>query len=291
MSSRAPSGVWLALVLAACGGGGGGANPDATSTPDVATSVCELPAGRLFLLEELHVAPYADGFDLDGDAEIDNEFGKMPSSVRNAVGAGYDGALSAGEWLIGTYIDGWTDPPTATDAEIGVHVLNVIDADVPADSSNNHSGDAEFWAASLFLDLNCESTTRTSGTLTDNVFHGERDRLDFPLNTGTGAVELDLGVRRVEHEIQVDHHLRRRRRLGLRHGRRVRHRHGRRRIGRHRRDRGRRGLAADARTDQDPRRRADDGEADQHHDLPRHRGALLGGRRGRDLGLDERRGS
>lgn len=185
-----------ALVLAlapllACACGGGGATAEPPAPPDARPpSVCELPPSLQFVVTSLHIAPLEDGMDLDGDGDTENQFGNMPAGVRSAIGAGYDSALVAGEWLVATLFDGLDDPPSASDPEVGFHLLNVSDADVPADPSNNHTGSGTFWAESLFLDLNCESTTRTTGAIVDRVYHGARPRLDFPLNTGTGAIEL-----------------------------------------------------------------------------------------------------
>lgn len=178
------------LVALGCGCGGGASDPPALPPDADEGSVCELPPGIGYLLNQLHIGAPGVGFDLDGDGDVDNRFGDFPLSTRNAIGDGYDGALAAGEWLAATYLDALDDPPSATDPEVGFHILNVLDADVPADASNNFTGSGEFYAATLFLDLNCESTTRTGGGMVDRVFRASRPRLDFPLNTGTGAIEL-----------------------------------------------------------------------------------------------------
>ncbi|HUS66364.1 MAG TPA: hypothetical protein VMZ28_17550 [Kofleriaceae bacterium] len=184
----------LLVALCACGGGGGGGgggDDDDPGAPDAAAeeAVCQLPEGPTYLLTSLGIAPGDEGFDLDGDDVVDNSFGDFPFLTRLAVNAGYQDSLDAGEWVVGTLQDEWSEPPVADDADTGLHILTLVDADVPDDVSNDRSG-GSFWASPLFLDLDCQSTSRTPGAIEDGLFTGQRDRLDFPLNTGTGSVEM-----------------------------------------------------------------------------------------------------
>lgn len=178
----------LALAGAGCGGGGGGA---ADAAPiDAPTSACELPPGELHLFTSIGLAPYDDGVDLDGDGAIDNQLGTLPPSVLGGIRASFDGLIDAGNWLGGTYIDELAAPGIATDPSVGLHVVNLHDGDDPADPSNDQTGEGTFWVGSLFVDLDCRSTTRIEGALVDGAFTGTAPRFDFPLSTGTGSLDL-----------------------------------------------------------------------------------------------------
>jgi hypothetical protein len=73
----------VALLLGACGGGaGGGADAGASDGP---TGACPLPEGRRYLISSLILGSPEVGFDLTGDGEIDNEFGKLSDGVRGGI--------------------------------------------------------------------------------------------------------------------------------------------------------------------------------------------------------------
>lgn len=184
----------LMVALCACGGGGGGGGDDDgpdPGGPDAAAeeAVCELPEGPNYLLTRLGIAQADEGFDLDGDEVVDNSFGELPFLTRLAVNAAYQDSLDAGEWMVGTLQDEWSEPPTANDPDTGFHILTLVDADVPDDVSNDRTG-GSFYVSPLFLDLDCQSTSRTPGAIEDGLFTGQRERLDFPLNTGTGSIDM-----------------------------------------------------------------------------------------------------
>ena len=180
----------LVLSLCACGGGGGSGDDDAPAEPDAAAEeVCQAPPGPTYLLTSLGIASADEGFDLDGDEVVDNAFGTLPFLTRAAVNDAYQDSLDAGEWMVGTLQDEWTDPPTADDPDTGFHILTLVDADQPNDVSNDRTG-GSFYISPLFLDLDCQSTSRTAGSIEDGLFTGQRDLLDFPLNTGTGSLEM-----------------------------------------------------------------------------------------------------
>lgn len=179
--------VGIAALAAGCGGGSG---DDAPAEPDAGEdAACQMPPGPTYLLTSFGIAPLEDAFDLDGDGTGDNQLGNLPAATIDVINDGYRDSIDAGEWMIATLMDDWTDPPTASDPSTGLHVLQLTDADSPDDVSNDRTGGA-FYASSSFLDLDCHSTTRAAGAIEDGVFVGERELLEFPLNTGTGSLDM-----------------------------------------------------------------------------------------------------
>jgi hypothetical protein len=138
-----------------------------------------------------HVMPGDQGFDLDGDATLDNALGNVADGVRNGVNVGLDAAIQGGELLMVMFMTDWTDPPTPDDPDLRFNAFQVYDADMPADNSNNFSGQGRFVVLTSQLDLQCRSKTEADETmLVGGVLTARRDSWRFTLTTGLGALEF-----------------------------------------------------------------------------------------------------
>jgi hypothetical protein len=187
--SRSPLLAALPLVLApACGDDG---TPLMTPDAPPADAQCTLPPGVSWIFTTAHVVPADQGFDLDGDTTIDNVLGAAPNAVRSGANDGLDAAIAGGELLMVMLMTDWSDPPTPDDPDLRFNAFQVYDADMPADSSNNLSGQGRFVVPISQLDLQCRSKTEADETtLVGGVLTARRDSWRFTLTTGLGALEF-----------------------------------------------------------------------------------------------------
>ncbi len=193
MYARWPLATVLLGALIGCGGGGG---DSADAAPvDGLESLCPVPPGRSQILSRMEILPPDQGFDLDGDEVIDNELSNMPASALETLDQAFHESISVGELMLLFHVSNWTNPPTATDPDIVFDVFTGIDADVPADASNNISGVGRFYVRVSEFDLDCNSNTSADqASLEDYVLSATRSRWAFELSVGTGTMEFDDAI-------------------------------------------------------------------------------------------------
>ncbi len=185
--------IAAAMVVAACSGGSG--QPDARVGGDddgsFAPPPCRVTPGRTFTMTEIRFFGSGAGFDLDGDGDIDNALGFLApiinQVIRTTIASGFSRYLFN--------VERWDNAP-ADDADVAMVAYFGVDADQPADLTNDFGGHGEFYAIGRDFDVECNPLNALpSGTVTGRRFETESDRLGlFVRNVGT--VELvDIRVR------------------------------------------------------------------------------------------------
>lgn len=173
------------IVVAGCGDGGV-VRPDAGA--DAGGMVCTIEDGRSYLMSEMAVVGSDQGFDLDGDADIDNSLGNLADAVREGMNAQLAGLIEDGVLLIVFHITGWTDPPTPTDTSIELALFHSTDADEPRDPNDNFSGDEDVLAFEHQFDLACEPLFQADTVaIEDRLLRATATRWDLVLTTLTGS--------------------------------------------------------------------------------------------------------
>jgi hypothetical protein len=159
-----------------------------------------------FIMDSVLYGNEDDGFDLDGhvtaDVEdpvgcghvdgpdgIDNQLGPVMQDVDELLDVDSEGLLAAaihgGVLLMLFRLDGLDD--RVNDDAVDVQVFNAIDADDPADPSNDMDGEGEFWISPDSVVDGDEGQPKVvfgGGSLTDSVFHG--GPVDFSVNLPLG---------------------------------------------------------------------------------------------------------
>jgi len=148
-------------------------------TPDVdATQGCPIPPGRSYGMR-LKVAGPGIGYDLDGDTTIDNAFGELPAPLLDQVNRDVEASFVNGSTFFVLQFGDWSDPPSASDADISVNAMLGLDAD--ASTQNNFDGTAQFYADSSSFDLNCNlAIALDRGTLGDRFMRTTAGSLAVP---------------------------------------------------------------------------------------------------------------
>ena len=191
-------GAVLALVLA-CAGCGDETAPlaDASLLPD---AVCPLPEGRLYVMSAFAIEGPGLGFDLDGDGTIDNAIGELPNEERANLNGALDLLRENGLLLAGIYLTGWSDPPTADDADVVAHLVQLTDAD--RDLSNNLGGEGTFYIDKNAFDLNCNpASAAEETTLVDGQLSARRSFWTFLLGT---IATLEMADARLAFQFDAD---------------------------------------------------------------------------------------
>jgi hypothetical protein len=173
--------VLLVLALLGCGGGAGGTG-DAGAGPDAPSQLCIAPPGDTWVVTSLSILGEGEGFDLDGDGEIDNEFGKTPEGARAEIAAGLNTSLEAHEMTVLIHITGW-DPPGAARAPTVAFYMGTDPTGL------YESGDYHVWSDQF--DLDCNPRNETDDVEIDGrAVTARRDIWNFPLSTATGSVVM-----------------------------------------------------------------------------------------------------
>ena len=143
---------------------------------------CRLPAGTAFTSAYFRMLPAKDGYDLDGDDEVDNALGNMPRFALDSINDGFAQSIDDGAFLAIAYVSEWSDPPTPSDPDVGFHIFGAIDGDEPPDPSNNKELDTPLYVSLSHFDVNCESTVRADeASITDYELTARRQRWGFPI--------------------------------------------------------------------------------------------------------------
>lgn len=188
----------LFVVLAcgaSCGGGGGDDQPADAAPPDADEGACPVPPGVSNILTQMRFLPSGQGFDLDGDEVIDNVLGGIPQSALDSIHAGLDEGIAVGEWTMILHVTDIADPPPANDPDAGFIVFTGLDADTPADPSNNYNGEGEFFIRVGEFDLDCNPTNAADeASIENHVMTATSDALSFELAQGSGTLMLVNGT-------------------------------------------------------------------------------------------------
>jgi hypothetical protein len=178
----------VALALGACNGGGESGADGGTDGGQ--SSACAVPDGRSYFMRSLVLGGPEIGFDLTGDGEIDNEFGKLSDAARAGISAVMQNSIDNGETMVLVHVSDWGEPPVPDAADITVHIFSGIDADVPPDPSNNASGEGMFFASLDNFDLDCNSRHPSDeAMIADRVLSANRSVWSFALSAG-GSVNF-----------------------------------------------------------------------------------------------------
>src|SRR5262245_38712027 len=124
--------MWLVLLLAACDGET--TPPDMTmAPPDLAMSGCMLDPMRAYFVSETAFLPESEGFDLDGDGKPDNRLGRIGGNAN----PGFADSIKKGAAIILVAMEHLMGPPLVEGDKPLTTIILGVDADVPADPSNN----------------------------------------------------------------------------------------------------------------------------------------------------------
>lgn len=175
----------LVLTLTACFD----ALPEETALPDAAPFVeseCELEFEQVYVMDTIELLPAGEGLDLDGDGNVDNVLGVFADvinpSFRRAVAFGTMNYL----WELRQ----WSGPPVRDAAQLEIAFYKGIDADSPADPSNNLHGDGRFLVGARQFDILCQPTSRfESAKLANGAVTAQTSLWEF--------VQPDLGTVRL----------------------------------------------------------------------------------------------
>ena len=190
--------TWFALaalvLFVACGGGGGDDVPADAGPPDAYMGPCPFPPGFSHVMTEMRFQPADVGADLDGDGDIDNAIGHLPSIVLGGLHDGLDDAIAVGEWMMIFHATEVDIPPAASDADLGFHVFTGLDVDVPPDPSNNYGGDGRLYARIDEFDIDCNSITEADqAAMVDYVLTAEKQEWSWALGGTSGTMSLVNG--------------------------------------------------------------------------------------------------
>jgi hypothetical protein len=137
-------------------------------------SECDVQFGRTYILDKFELMPPGQGFDLDGDGDIDNTLGFLGSVANN----GFRQAIAAGAAIYLLDLTPWMDSLATPPSGPGLAFFHGVDAD--ADPSNNTSGSGEFVVAAEQFDVSCHPTSAFHGVLLVNsTLRGHRDDWSF----------------------------------------------------------------------------------------------------------------
>lgn len=180
--------VLLVLSLAGCPDDAPPAEVPDAAPPD---SLCPLPEGQSYFMTGVEVTPSTQGFDLDGDGDIDNMLGNLPAVMLQQIKDAMTASIEGNEALVAFHIIDWTVPPTANDAEVAMAAVAVRDSD--HDPSDNASGQEEFWARLDLeqFDLDCNlKTWSDTAAFVDGTLVAHIPDWSVLLTTGTGTLQV-----------------------------------------------------------------------------------------------------
>jgi hypothetical protein len=147
---------------------------------------CEPTLGRTYILAVARFLPEGMGKDLDGDGDIDNALSFLAPILNQVI----EDAIAAGASLFLFDVAQWADPPTPDDPEVIVTTFAGIDADQPADPSNNLTGEGEFYFLGQQLDVNCQPLSKSErASITDGVISAYAPRWRFSIGN-IGSIEF-----------------------------------------------------------------------------------------------------
>jgi len=193
---RLALGTCICLAVA-CGGGGTSGDDESVDAgpPDAYQGPCPVPPGFSHVVTRLRYQPADVGADLDGDGDIDNIVGTLPSSVLDSLHDGLDEAIEVGEWMTIFHVTDTPLPPEPNDDSLVIHAFTGLDSDVPTDASNNYDGEGRFYIRVDEFDLNCESTVGSDeASMTDHVLTAKKDVWSWPLAGGSGTLSMVNGT-------------------------------------------------------------------------------------------------
>ncbi|MBI5479464.1 MAG: hypothetical protein HY906_11435 [Deltaproteobacteria bacterium] len=146
----------LALLLAGCGDNwtiapdAGDAATD-SSPPDTAPP-CTPEFGRSYVVDRLAIMPLGQGPDRNGDGQPDNALALLGLEAND----GFVESIANGNTILLGDFARWPDPVPAGDVEVGFVFYEGLDADSPADPSDNVSGDGRFVMPPGNFDTECQ---------------------------------------------------------------------------------------------------------------------------------------
>jgi len=147
---------WLlaCTLVVGCGPGDGTGAPDLAVESDLAMATCAPEFGRVYFVDKLEFLPSAEGFDLTGDGTIDNSIGAFATLANPEMAK----SIASGSTMLLMTLSGLKGPPLVEDDMPQLAIYVGLDADVPADPSNNAMNGAFHTSIEQF-DVNCRSAT------------------------------------------------------------------------------------------------------------------------------------
>ena len=145
----------------------------------------------------LEIGAPDEGCDYTLDGMVDNRFGEAFGGGRGVVNMQIDDALAGGDLILLMTMLGLDDRSGAMDASFRTAVLNGIDADTPADASNNFSGTGEFLIDMAALGSDGLPTASLESRVMMRMLSGGPEDISFVLPFGGVALPLDLRQARI----------------------------------------------------------------------------------------------
>ncbi len=168
---------WLLVCVGLVGCG-----PDMTEMPDLAPmpmdmtmAGCMPEYGKVFFVDSLRFMPQDEGFDLDGDGKIDNNMGQVgPLANRELANS-----IKLGTTIMLVDLHGLDPPPLVDGSKPTLSLYLGLDADQPADPSNNANNGA-FKVPIEQFDVNCKaSTTFDHSVIKNGGFDCDGKKIDI----------------------------------------------------------------------------------------------------------------
>lgn len=188
--------AWLGVVCScavACGDDGGGGVTDAAPTIDAALidahttlneGACPTSYGPAAIAMTFAV-PDDDtiGFDLDGDQEVDN----LLSGIAPVINQSFAQDLEDGSLLTIAELRGLDNGIGSDDSEVDLVVYGGVDLD--DDVMNNFTGDADYYYAHDWVDLNdCSPLALARGSYENGTLTTEQADIQLQIETLGGLV-------------------------------------------------------------------------------------------------------
>jgi hypothetical protein len=184
------------LLAAACGGDGDTAQPDGGPGASFSPPECEVEFGRTMIFKTVTILPQGEGVDITGDEVPDNLLGRIaPLSNPTIVSV-----IENGTGIFLLDFTRWEDAP-GDDDDMDVTFYLGVDADVPADPSDNTGGSGDFLVVDRQFDVDCNPLTRVPGAIEGRIARATSDLWRF-LVEGVGTLSFERV--RVELELASD---------------------------------------------------------------------------------------
>jgi hypothetical protein len=126
--------------------------PDATPFEE---SKCVPEFGQVYVMDSIEMLPQGEGLDLNGDGKADNALGVFADTINQS----YRDILRSGVMNYLWDFRRWDGPPTEDEPGLELAFYKGLDADSPADPTNNLEGSGDFLVETRQFDVNCQPTS------------------------------------------------------------------------------------------------------------------------------------
>jgi hypothetical protein len=164
--------------------------PDLAAPPaDLSAPMCNPELGRMYFVSSLRIVPTGEGFDLTGDGVIDNRMGVAAAFANNNLAE----SIRTGTTTLMLGLRDLEGPPLVEGDKPLVSLYLGLDADVPADPSNN-AMNGKFKLPIEQFDVNCVSTTTFDSSVVENATIKSKTKQIGIVAGSIGTIRLADGV-------------------------------------------------------------------------------------------------